>query len=98
LHPPHPGLARRQAPAAADHIAATLPAGCWHRISAGTGAKGSRSYDWAWASAHQRGHSLLVRRDSDGTLAFYRCWSPAPITLATLVHVAGMRWSIEEQL
>lgn len=35
-----------------------------------------RWYDWAWASAHQPGHSLLIRRGSDGTLAFHRCWSP----------------------
>jgi SRSO17 transposase len=81
----------------ADHIAAAVPARCWHRVSAGTGSKGPRWYDWAWASAHQNGHSLLIRRGSDGTLAFYRCWSPAPVPLATLVHIAGMRWSDEEQ-
>jgi SRSO17 transposase len=80
----------------ADRIAAALPRGCWHRISAGTGSKGPRWYDWAWISAHQPGHSLLIRRGSDGTLAFYRCWSPAPVPLATLVHVAGMRWAVEE--
>jgi SRSO17 transposase len=79
----------------ADHIAAALPARCWQRISAGTGAKGPRWYDWAWASAHQPGHSLLIRRGSDGTLAFYRCWSPAPVPLATLVRIAGMRWAVE---
>jgi SRSO17 transposase len=92
--PAWPGGRRRLR---ADHIAAALPAGAWHRISAGTGSKGPRWYDWAWACAHQRGHSLLIRRGSDGTLAFYRCWSPAPVTLATLVHVAGMRWAVEEQ-
>jgi len=92
--PAFPGGKRRLR---ADHIAAALPARCWHRISAGTGAKGPRWYDWAWASAHQDGHSLLIRRGSDGTLAFYRCWSPAPVPLATLVHVAGTRWSVEEQ-
>jgi SRSO17 transposase len=81
----------------ADHIAATLPRTCWQRVSAGTGSKGPRWYDWAWVCAHQPGHSLLIRRGSDGELAFYRCWSPTPVTLATLVHVAGMRWSIEEQ-
>jgi SRSO17 transposase len=81
----------------ADHIAAVLPARCWQRISAGTGTKGPRWYDWAWASAHQPGHSLLIRRGSDGTLAFYRCWSPVPVPLAALVRVAGMRWSVEEQ-
>ena len=79
----------------ADHIAAVLPARCWHRVSAGTGSKGPRWYDWAWVSAHLPGHSLLVRRGSDGSLAFYRCWSPAPVPLAVLVRVAGTRWSIE---
>ncbi|MFJ7281001.1 IS701 family transposase [Kitasatospora sp. NPDC098663] len=32
----------------ADAVAAGLPAGAWHRQSAGTGAKGPRYYDWAW--------------------------------------------------
>ena len=36
------------------------------------------------------------RPGSDGVLAFYRCWSPTPVTLAALVHVAGMRWAVEE--
>jgi hypothetical protein len=44
----------------------------------------------------QPGHSLLIRRGSTGELAFYRCWSPAPVPLAALVHVAGMRWAVEE--
>jgi SRSO17 transposase len=92
--PAFPGGRRRLR---ADHIAAALPARCWQRISAGTGSKGPRWYDWAWASAHQPGHSLLIRRGSDGELAFYRCWSPAPVPLAALVRVAGMRWSVEEQ-
>ena len=91
--PAFPGGKRRLR---ADHIAAVLPAGAWHRISAGTGSKGPRWYDWAWACAHQPGHSLLIRRGSDGVLAFYRCWSPAPVPLAALVHVAGMRWAVEE--
>jgi SRSO17 transposase len=92
--PAFPGGKRRLR---ADQIAAALPAGAWHRISAGTGSKGPRWYDWAWASVHQPAHSLLIRRGSDGKLAFYRCWSPAPVPLATLVTVAGMRWSVEEQ-
>ena len=80
----------------ADRIAAVLPAHCWQRVSAGTGSKGPRWYDWAWVCAHQPGHSLLIRRGSNGELAFYRCWSPTPVTLATLVHVAGTRWAVEE--
>ena len=96
--PPDPSLGQAANGALrADHIAAALPRGCWHRVSAGTGSSGPRWYDWAWVCAHQPGHSLLIRRGSDGALAFYRCWSPAPVPLATLVHVAGMRWSIEEQ-
>jgi SRSO17 transposase len=91
--PAFPGGKRRLR---ADHIAAALPAGAWHRISAGTGAKGPRWYDWAWACAHQPGHSLLIRRGSNGELAFYRCWSPAPVTLATLARIAGTRWAVEE--
>ena len=92
--PAFPGGRRRLR---ADHLAAAVPHGCWHRISAGTGAKGPRWYDWAWASVHQLGHSLLIRRGSDGGLAFYRCWSPAPVPLTALIHVAGTRWSVEEQ-
>jgi SRSO17 transposase len=92
--PAFPGGRRRLR---ADQAAAAVPHRCWQRISAGTGSKGPRWYDWAWVCAHQPGHSLLIRRGSDGTLAFYRCWSPAPVPLAALVRVAGMRWSVEEQ-
>lgn len=91
--PAWPGGRRRLR---ADNIAAALPAGCWQRVSAGTGSKGPRWYDWAWVCAHQPGHSLLIRRGSSGELAFYRCWSPTPVTLAALVRVAGMRWAVEE--
>lgn len=54
----------------------------------------------AWIDAsidHQTRQSLLIRRNtSTGELAFYRCWSPAPVSLATLVRVAGIRWCVEE--
>ena len=40
----------------------------------------------------------LVRRNRrTGELAFYRCWTPRPVLLATLVRVAGRRWTIEER-
>jgi SRSO17 transposase len=87
----------------ADQAVAGLPTRCWNRVSAGHGAKGERDYDWAWiritapndeAVGH---HWLLARRSiSDGELAYYRCWSPRPVTLATLVRVAGTRWCVEE--
>jgi hypothetical protein len=40
---------------------------------------------------------LLIRRNnSTGELAFYRCYAPEPVPLATLVRVAGRRWTVEE--
>ncbi len=89
----------------ADRIAADLPATAWSRRSAGAGSKGPRFYDWAWLhdvctdndpddGGH---HSLLIRRNTTtGELAFYRCWPPRPATLAQLVRVAGIRWTVEE--
>jgi SRSO17 transposase len=89
-------------PVRADRLAATLPGRAWNRISAGSGSKGERDYDWAWVTitppAGETGgcHSLLVRRRiSDGELAFYRCWSPQPVPLRVLVRVAGTRWNVE---
>jgi SRSO17 transposase len=91
-------------PQRVDQITAELPRRCWNRRSAGDGSKGWRDYDWAWimlvapeAEAAAGGeHYLLVRRSrTDGELAYYRCWSPAPVHLRDLVNVAGTRWSIE---
>jgi SRSO17 transposase len=90
--------------ATAQHISDRhLPRRSWNRLSAGKGHKGEREYDWAFvrivppadeATGH---HWLLVRRRiRDGEFAFYRCWSPRPVTLATLARVAGTRWCIEE--
>ena len=89
----------------ADRVAAELPASAWQRRSAGAGSKGPRFYDWAWlddvctdADPDDGGHhSLLIRRNTTtGELAFYRCWTPHPATLAQLVRVAGIRWTVEE--
>jgi SRSO17 transposase len=40
--------------------------------------------------------SLAVLTPWSSELAFYRCWSPKPVNLATLVRVTGTRWCIEE--
>lgn len=87
----------------ADQIARSLPEHSFNRISAGTGSKGERDYDWAWVritapdDEKPGQHHLLIRRSiTDGELAFYRCWSPQPVPLTTLVRVAGTRWCIEE--
>jgi SRSO17 transposase len=91
--PAWPGGKRRLR---ADQAAAALPGRCWQRASAGTGSKGPRWYDWAWISMHQPGHHLLIRRGSDRQLAFCHCWSPTPVTLTSLIRVAGTRWAVEE--
>lgn len=42
-------------------------------------------------------HWLLIRRnDSTGEIAYYRCWHPRRVDLATLVYIAGRRWRIEK--
>jgi SRSO17 transposase len=81
-------------------LAARLPKRAWQRLSAGNGAKGQRYYDWAWAAIAngQAGFRwLLIRRHPrTGELPFYRCYAAKHVSLATLVKVAGLRWTIEE--
>jgi SRSO17 transposase len=85
----------------ADELVRRLPARAWQRISAGRGAKGHRWYDWAFIqldSAGRAGHHWLLLRRNPKTreLAFYRCFAPRPVPLATLVRAAGRRWTVEE--
>jgi SRSO17 transposase len=84
----------------ADQLAARLPRGAWQQLSAGQGAKGHRWYEWAWAvvtdSTPGWCHLLIRRNRRTGELAFYRAYCPRPVSLATLVRVAGRRWTIEE--
>ena len=85
----------------ADQLAARIPAGAWRHLSAGQGAKGERIYAWARVAIRPlrepgRGHWLLVRRSlADGELAYYVCYGPADTSLAELVLVAGIRWTVE---
>nr|WP_306920834.1 hypothetical protein [Streptomyces luteogriseus] len=61
------------------------------------GAKGPRVYDWAWIHTGTGVHRhLLIRRRTTSELAFYLCWSPTEVALSELVHVASVRWSVEE--
>src|SRR5512132_4061540 len=89
----------------ADALLRRVPARAWQCVSAGRGAKGHRLYDWAFvrldhgdpAPGGQAGQRwLLIRRNrTTRELAFYHCWTPRPVLLATLVRVAGRRWRIE---
>lgn len=38
----------------------------------------------------------MRRNDDTGELAWYRCWTPRPAAIGDLVHVAGRRWTVEE--
>jgi SRSO17 transposase len=86
----------------ADELAALVPARGWQRLSCADGSKGPRLYDWALVATDCPRRHLLVRRSlapgEKGVLelAFYRCWSPRPVTLAELVAVAGARWGVED--
>jgi SRSO17 transposase len=74
----------------------------WHRLSAGNGSKGPRLYDWAYlpdrsAAAPGWRKGLLIRRkiSKPDTFTFYLTLAPEATTLADLVRIAGMRWTIE---
>jgi SRSO17 transposase len=94
--------AQGPAEVSARDLLARLPVRAWRRLSAGEGAKGPRIYDWARVMLTRpgwpgRGFWLLVRRRlTDGELAFYVCFGPARTTLAELVRIAGIRWTVEE--
>ena len=94
----------------AEDIAKGLDASAWKRLSAGEGTKGPRLHDWAYceladmdADEYEETRSglwtrgLLIRRNiADGDLAFFTTWSPAGISIDTLVKVEGHRWAIED--
>src|SRR5205814_4156296 len=88
-------------PQPAGQLARKIPHRAWQKLSAGRGAKGHRWYDWAQVAittGSPAGHQhLLIRRNrATGELAYYRCYSPCPVPLSTLVRVAGSRWTVEE--
>jgi SRSO17 transposase len=87
-------------------LAVRLPPAAWQRLSAGSGAKGHRLYEWALIDTTDPAadpgtgpncHWLLIRRNlRTRELAFYRAHSPKPVPVQDLVQVAGQRWKIEE--
>lgn len=92
----------------ADEIASSLPSDVWQTLSAGSGSKGERWYDWALVpltrlqlteEARQWGHYLLIRRSrsTPDELAYYVVYAPRNwVSPETLARVAGQRWKIEQ--
>lgn len=84
-----------------DVLTAGLSTAAWQTYSCALGTKGPRWYQWAWIAIDDTAHpgaicSVLVRRGSDGVLAYYLTCTTTPKPLATLVTVAGRRWTVEE--
>src|SRR4051812_18737198 len=83
----------------AAEIASALDPAVWCRLSAGSGTKGERLFDWAYleladleAAEYNETLSglwtrgLLIRRNiTDGDLAFFATWCPAGTPVAVLV-------------
>jgi len=86
----------------ADAIAQHLPTLAWERVSAGSGSKGERLYDWALVPGWQHqgwSYGLLIRRslEDPSEYAYYRFYAPtSQANLQTLARVAGQRWRIEQ--
>src|SRR5271165_2416020 len=85
-----------------DAITQSLPERAWKCLSAGSGSKGERMYDWTMIQLSKQGgwaRALLVRRSLEAKpeCAYYLCYAPiGKDTLETLVRVAGQRWLIEQ--
>jgi SRSO17 transposase len=90
--------------ARADTALKMLIAADWVIESCGAGSKGGRRYAWAWIGTADPRRHLLIRRslvpNDKGIreMAFYLCFVPEgrPVTLRTLINVAGRRWPVEE--
>jgi SRSO17 transposase len=84
-------------------LLAEVPAGGWHRVSCGAGAKGPRVYDWAITRLNcpepeKALRWLLIRRSASdpAEVAYFACGGPPGTPVEELVRVAGTRWAIEE--
>ncbi len=109
-HPFHSWNRKPAVSGTAESIAQSLGASAWQRLSAGTGTKGPRLYDWAYRELADLDadefnptldgtwtRGLLIRRNlADGACAFFTTWCPAGTGIETLVRVEGQRWAIED--
>ena len=86
----------------AQTLAKRVPPSEWQTLSCGNGAKGAREYEWARVpldAPEQAGFAcwLLVRRSlsEPSEQAYYQVFAPQDTPLASLVIVAGTRWTVE---
>ena len=74
----------------------------WQTISAGSGSKGQRYYQWARRVIHSDSPNgwerwLLIRRkiNDQNEVAFYIAFAPNSQSIQEMAKAAGSRWSIE---
>jgi SRSO17 transposase len=86
-------------------LLAELPGEGWEQLSAGVGSKGPRWYDWRRVGANAPQHGgwqrwVLLRRSltAPPEVTAYIAYAPATTSLAEMVRVAGMRWTVEESI
>jgi SRSO17 transposase len=84
-------------------LLAEVPAGGWHRLSCGEGAKGPRVYDRALLRTNSPDPGvyarwLLIRRSVSGPadVVYFACGGPPGTALRDLVLVAAARWAVED--
>lgn len=99
-----------QTPRRVDQVARGLPADGWQRLSAGSGSKGPRLFDWARvqlveASPSIAGwqHWLVLRRSitsgaKPAAMAYVLVFARTGTTLANMVQAIGTRWTVEQCL
>jgi len=96
------------APKRVDHVARGLPAEAWQPLSAGSGSKGPRLFDWARvelvdAEPARTGwqHWLVIRRSiasgaQPAKMAYVLVFARTSTPLSDMVQAIGSRWTVEQ--
>ena len=97
-----------RAPKRVDQVARGLPAQAWQPLSAGSGSKGPRLFDWARvqlvaAEPARTGwqHWLVIRRSlasgaQPAKMAYVLVFARMGTTLPDMVQAIGSRWAVEQ--
>ena len=83
-----------------DAIAQNLPNMAWKRVSAGSGSKSERLYDWTLIRGWEEdgwNHGLLVRRSIEQQHEYAHYWFYAPTSEATLETLARGRATLADR-
>ena len=83
------------------NAAGLVKPGMWQRMRTGQATKGAKDHDWAMIEitpddtpeGQDDGHAVLLlrRHRYTGTVSYFLCWAPAPVSLARLIRVAVAR-------